>query len=133
MPQKRCFYGFFTYIFEKCCYNYLNMVMFGSVYCLLHHYCMLDDIILKICKVFHHFLHVLCRYDWLRLVKTGPVYNRSRPVLDRSWSRSFLKRQKDRTGPDFRTLVRGLTSARNRSKLGLYSMLYKKIGRYVLR
>jgi hypothetical protein len=32
---------------------------------------MLDDIISKICKVFRHFLRVLRRYDWLRLVKTG--------------------------------------------------------------
>jgi len=91
--------------FAMCCFSYISMVMFGHVYCFPHAYCVLHDIIQHIYKVFHQLKQCTASYDWLRLVKTGPlqdwsglVQDRSRDCLDWSWSQSLPKKAKDWTG-----------------------------------
>ena len=37
-------HDYFMY-FEMCCFSYINMAMFGNVYCFSHAYCVLHDII----------------------------------------------------------------------------------------
>ena len=56
-----------------CCFSYINMVMFGNVYCSPHAYCVLHDIIQHIYKVFHWLKQCMASYDWLKPVKIGPL------------------------------------------------------------
>ena len=55
-----------------CCFSYISMVVFGTVYCSPHACCVLHDIIQHIYKVFHQLKQCMASYDWLWLVKTGP-------------------------------------------------------------
>ena len=56
-------------------YRIIDMVMFDNIYYLKHSYCMLYDLILMICKVFHLVIGSLVSLPEINRKLTGPNCN----------------------------------------------------------